>query len=221
MDFDVRIFKLLACDSSSRACETTGWHRSLVKKEGWRGKIKNILSSLNAFPVNTGSDWTNKEWVCSPQAILWKMLDLESLSKYQIFTPNCIKYTPTSYSFIKGPEGHDYETPQKGVTISITASVIDPCDWKRFIYEVDERKWILPIAIRKDKKMITVCVLLILLLTNLAISSALCGPPWHLTEVSAIRNTVCIHDLLFWLWPFSTILSKVKKKKFKILIEFT
>lgn len=59
MDFDVRIFKLLAWDSSSRACETTVWHRSLVNKEGWRGKIKNILSSLSPFPVNTGSDWTN------------------------------------------------------------------------------------------------------------------------------------------------------------------
>lgn len=33
IDFDVRIVKLLACDSSSRACETTGGHRSLVNKE--------------------------------------------------------------------------------------------------------------------------------------------------------------------------------------------
>lgn len=103
------------------------------------------------------------------------MFDLESLSKYQILIQNCIKHIPTSYSFIKSPEGHDCEAPQRGVTMSITANVIDPCDL--FVYEeeipADERERIVSIATRKDKKIPLVSVLLILLLTNLAMSSAL------------------------------------------------
>lgn len=64
------------------------------------------------------------------------------------------------------------------------------------------------------KKILAVSFLLILLLTNLAISSALCGTPWHLAEVSVIRNTVYIYDLLFWLWSFSTIFKQAEEKKF-------
>lgn len=63
------------------------------------------------------------------------------------------------------------------------------------------------------EKILAVSFLLILLLTNLAISSALCGPPWCLAEVSVIRNTVYIYDLLFWLLSFSTIFKQGEEKK--------
>lgn len=69
------------------------------------------------------------------------------------------------------------------------------------------------IATRKDKKILAVSVLLILLLTDLATRSVLFGPPWHLAEVSVIRNTLYIYDLLFWLWSFSTIFKQGEERK--------
>jgi len=56
------------------------------------------------------------------------MFHAEMPSKYQTLFHNRTKHTVTNYNFAKGPEGHNYDAPQKAGRVSIIASVIGPCN---------------------------------------------------------------------------------------------